>query len=154
VLGFFNPREKYHQKDIVLRQNQLSIERVFSNLIKNAVEAIGIEGKITIKTFSEADHSVIEIEDDGCGIEKAKLPLIFNDLYTSGKENGTGIGLAFVKKTIENACGSISVRSKLGQGTTFCIRFPVSQRPHDEAQEIWQEKKMLFEVADQGKTIH
>lgn len=149
---------KYHTQDIVFHQDRTSIDRVFTNLIKNAVEAVGIEGKITIQTFLKEKDCLIEIEDNGCGIEKEKIPLIFNDLYTSGKVDGTGIGLAFVKKTIETAQGSVSVRSQLGEGTIFSIRLSIAEKEYiknkkDTEEKIWNKTNTSLETQD-TKTLH
>jgi signal transduction histidine kinase len=65
----------------------------------------------------------ISIADTGCGIDETKQELIFSPFY-SGKEEGTGLGLAFAKKVVELHDGRIEVTSEKGKGTIFVLKFP------------------------------
>ena len=68
----------------------------------------------------------IDISDTGCGIPEDKLNKIFVPFYTTkGPGKGTGLGLSVVRQLVWSNKGEISVRSKVGEGTTFTLEFPV-----------------------------
>jgi signal transduction histidine kinase len=99
------------------------LRRVFTNLLRNAVEACKGSGKITIVV--QRDHQRIEVtlSDNGPGIPTDKREMIFLP-YFSGKPDGTGLGLAIVRQTIEQHRGTIAVSDTPGGGATFVVRFP------------------------------
>ena len=96
------------------------------NLLLNAKEAIGENGKIHIKTSSSGELATLEIRDTGKGIPKKEIKHIF-DPFFSTKEKGSGLGLYIVKRIVENAGGKIKVESKVGSGTTVTIKLPVDK---------------------------
>lgn len=103
-----------------------ALHSVFTNLLLNGLQAIdGEGGAILIKLFSESDGTSarIEISDTGRGIAPEDIAKVFEPYYST-KETGTGLGLAIVKKAIDDHGGSISVRSKQDNGTTFTITLP------------------------------
>jgi signal transduction histidine kinase len=71
-------------------------------------------------------HAVIEVGDTGCGIPAERLQTIFDDFATT-KRRGLGLGLAISKKIVEQLGGTITVASQVGLGTTFTLRFPLTQ---------------------------
>lgn len=99
------------------------MQTVFSNLILNAIQAIEDRGKIMIQVLDSDKDTVIEIIDNGHGIEKDNLDHIFEPLFTT-KQNGTGLGLASCKAVIENHDGTIDCSSIVNKGTAFTIRLP------------------------------
>jgi signal transduction histidine kinase len=106
-----------------------SLRSVFTNLIINAMQAIdGKGGEIRVKLSNEEDNQIkVEITDTGPGIKADHLPQIFEP-YFSTKETGTGLGLAIVKKAIDDHQGTIFVKSKEGEGTTFTILLPTIKK--------------------------
>ena len=100
--------------------------RVFSNLIRNACEAMAkTEKKLLLFAVKRTDTGLrFEISDTGCGIPAQLLPRIFEPFVTHGKSNGTGLGLAISKAVVEAHHGMISVKSS-EQGTTFTVDLPV-----------------------------
>lgn len=106
-----------------------SLRSVFTNLLINGVEAIdGEGGTVEIKLSAETeDRARVEISDTGKGIAAEDIGKIFEPYYST-KDTGTGLGLAIVKKAIDDHEGSISVTSKLGNGTTFTIILPTQQK--------------------------
>lgn len=112
--------------------------QVFLNLLKNAAEAGGTTGTIRIRSFydltlrlrrEDGSHALpvqVEITDDGPGIPPAILEDIF-DPFVSGRENGTGLGLALVSRIIADHGGWIGVESQPGR-TTFRIALPKAQK--------------------------
>ena len=107
---------------INIKTNKISIIFNCINILKNAKEAVSGIDKPTIDISLKAiDKAVqISISDNGTGISEEKLDDIFIPFYTT-KEKGTGIGLSFVKQIISLHKGTISVNSKLGEGTSFQI---------------------------------
>ena len=105
--------------------NRTEFSMVIYNLIKNAVTAIekrGQEkGEITLSTRFENKHFIIKVADNGAGIDNALQEKIFDLGYTTTSE-GTGVGLYFVKKTVENRWeGRIRLASQKGKGATFIL---------------------------------
>ena len=95
---------------------------VLENLTKNAVDAMGDHGKITLNLIDDGDHIHIDLSDTGKGIPKSKIKQVFNPGYTS-KKRGWGLGLSLAKRIIEDYHkGKIFVKSSVvGEGTTFRI---------------------------------
>ncbi len=95
---------------------------VLENLTKNAIDAMGDKGKITLDLIDDGDHIHLDLSDTGKGIPKSKLKMVFNPGYTS-KKRGWGLGLSLAKRIIEDYHkGKIFVKSSIvGQGTTFRI---------------------------------
>lgn len=100
-------------------------EWVMENLTKNAVDAMGGEGTITITTGKEKDKVWIEVKDTGKGIARKNFKNVFSPGYTT-KKRGWGLGLTLVKRIIEEYHGGkIFVKeSEIGKGTTFRIELP------------------------------
>ncbi len=107
------------------RIDQVKLHEAFLNILTNASEAIGKEGRVVIKTWTDGSEELlhVEITDDGGGVPKEKLSKIFIPFYTT-KESGSGLGLAFVHRIVRDHGGDISVTSKMGKGTTFIITIP------------------------------
>ncbi|MFC1941676.1 sensor histidine kinase [Chloroflexota bacterium] len=100
------------------------IRQVFVNIINNAVQAMPEGGKLTISAGTEDSSLKLEVADNGIGIPDDAIQKIFDPLYTM-KAKGIGLGLAVSKSIIERHEGSISVKSKVGEGTTFIIMLPL-----------------------------
>lgn len=106
--------------------------QVFLNLLENAVKYTPSGGKITISGHADINQASLAITDTGAGIPQHDLPRVFERFYRVDKARsrqlgGTGLGLAIVKHIIERHHGTISVYSRLGQGTTFHITLPFHQ---------------------------
>lgn len=98
---------------------------IMLNLLKNAREALGEKGTITVSADHSPDHKVqISVADDGPGIPEEQRARIFEAFYTT-KKTGTGLGLSVVKHNAELYGGSVRVESKLGNGATFTVSFPL-----------------------------
>ena len=102
-----------------------TLRSVFTNLVINSLQAIdGEGGNIVIRIINdEGGRARVEITDTGRGIAPEDISKVFEPYYST-KETGTGLGLAIVRKVIEDHGGTVSVRSKLGDGTTFTIILP------------------------------
>jgi signal transduction histidine kinase len=112
------------------------MQSVLENLVSNAINAMPEGGKITISTqlaqglqFFPAtgeprDYVEIEVQDTGVGIEASDRERLFEPNFTASP-NGTGLGLAMVKKIIDDHGGHIEVNSEPGAGSAFCVYLPV-----------------------------
>ena len=96
-----------------------------TNLLKNSIEAIKKIGIIEIETGEDEGFAFISVTDNGSGIKDTELEKIFSPFY-SKKEEGMGLGLAYVNKIMEIHNGRIEVESKKGQGTTFTLKLPIA----------------------------
>lgn len=108
--------------------NQREIKQLFLNLLKNALEAMPEGGSLGIRAYLPAskDAVCIDISDTGYGISENDLRLIFRPFYST-KSGGTGLGLSFCRRVVEEHGGEISVKSKLHKGSTFSVFLPVKQ---------------------------
>ena len=107
--------------------------QVFLNLVNNALDAVDKNGKVAIRVRVENNSIVVDVADNGTGIAEEDLKEIFAPFFTTkpiGK--GTGLGLSICFGIVERMNGSISVKSKLGGGTTFTVRLPVERRKSTE----------------------
>jgi len=111
--------------------NEETLALVFQNLISNAIKfQPKIDGhipKIKINQITKTLDTEIVVSDNGIGLEEDKVNEIFapfKRFHSSKDYKGTGLGMSIVKKLIEKHNGSISVKSKLGSGTTFTISLP------------------------------
>ena len=97
------------------------------NLLVNALQAMPSGGEIAVRTFEDGPHVKVEVRDTGPGIAPENLERIFT-LYFSTKPGGTGLGLAMVKKIVEEHGGAVEVRSEPGKGAAFtlCLKKPAS----------------------------
>ncbi|RKG64821.1 histidine kinase, partial [Corallococcus sp. CA054B] len=110
------------------------LKQVLINLVQNAVQALGPQpGRITVRTekperFGDlrsagSEFVEVRVSDTGPGIPADQQPHIFVPFFTT-KQKGTGLGLAICQRIVKNHGGSISVQSKVGEGTAFIIRLP------------------------------
>ncbi len=98
------------------------IREVLINLIRNSVDAIEREGRITIRTYGAGVRAIIEVSDDGLGMDEATQARVFDPFFsTKGAGRGTGLGLSVAWGILERHAGSIAVESVPGTGTRFRI---------------------------------
>lgn len=103
-----------------------ALNRVCRNLIINACQATMPGGQVLLRTMRGQREAIIEVADSGCGIPAERLATIFEDFVTT-KRRGLGLGLAIARKIVEQLDGAISVVSEPGRGTTFTLRFPLTE---------------------------
>jgi signal transduction histidine kinase len=99
------------------------MERVFYNLILNAVQATTAGGAVTVKTRAAAGAVEIAVIDRGVGIDPQQRDSIFNPFFTT-KPEGVGLGLAIVSKIVDEHGGKITVESEQGKGSVFHVLLP------------------------------
>lgn len=111
------------ENGIYVQADSYRLKQAVWNLLLNSVDAMPIGGLIIIKSKTEENNVVIEISDEGKGIDENFISRIFDPFFTT-KEVGTGLGLAIVQKVIEGYNGNINVVSSRGKGATFVITLP------------------------------
>jgi signal transduction histidine kinase len=107
----------------IFRFDPEKIKQALINIIKNALEALDSGGVLTISTRYNDEQVIITVHDNGPGISKQDLPLIFEPFFTR-KGAGTGLGLSITQRIVEEHHGSITVESVGEVGTTFNIILP------------------------------
>jgi PAS domain S-box-containing protein len=116
-------RKSYPGEPAAIKVDSSMINQALINIFQNAVDAMEPGGRLMIPIHDDADSLVLEIEDNGCGIDEKDLPYLFNPFFTM-KSYGTGLGLTQVEKIIEQHGGTIEVASRKGDGTRFTIVLP------------------------------
>ena len=113
------------------------LNQVWMNLLVNAAQAISHEGKVRVATRREKEMAVISISDTGSGIGPEHLKKIFDPFFTTKPVGeGTGLGLSITYGIIERHDGSISIESRLGEGTTITVAIPINaMRPDERAEQ-------------------
>ena len=115
--------------DILLPYNKDNLKQVFINLVLNAIDALILKNEqneriIEIKIQKNINCATVDIMDNGRGISKQDINLIFDPFYTT-KEGGTGIGLYIAFNIIKNSGGEIIIESAVNRGTTVSLTLPV-----------------------------
>ena len=114
------------EKDINIIGNRTLLIRLMQNIINNAYRYGKENGFIKVKLFTYNNKAILEIEDNGIGIEEKALDHIFDRFYraeSSRTQKGTGLGLSMVKKIVDIHNGIIDVVSKVDEGTCFKVAF-------------------------------
>lgn len=101
------------------------LKQLLLNLLINAAHAMPDGGQLSIAAIAEGACIRIDITDTGCGIADSVLPHIFEPFYTT-RRNGSGIGLAVVRKIVDQHHADISVHSEIGVGTCFTLLWPTT----------------------------
>jgi signal transduction histidine kinase len=104
-----------------------SLERAMTALVDNAVKFSPHGGQVFIKLYEQDNYVVVDVIDQGIGIETSQIPKIFDRFYhleRSGEQlfSGIGLGLAITNQVIKQHNGRLTVQSELGHGTTFTVR--------------------------------
>ncbi|MBD8553141.1 CHASE3 domain-containing protein [Rhizobium sp. CFBP 8762] len=120
-------------KGLRVHTDRLSLEQIFGNLLDNAVKYRVRDRalRIVIRARKQGrNHLMIEVEDNGRGVAESDHSRIFDLFRRSGAQDspGEGIGLAHVRSLVRNLGGDITVKSVLGEGTTFMITLPINLR--------------------------
>jgi signal transduction histidine kinase len=105
------------------------ISQVLVNLISNSLKYTNSDGRVVIEAADSGTDTIITVGDTGIGISEEDLPYVFERFYRADKSRnrmtgGSGIGLTIAKAIVEAHKGSISVSSKLNEGTIFTVVLP------------------------------
>jgi nitrogen fixation/metabolism regulation signal transduction histidine kinase len=132
TVGLFDAADIHLEKEIhqaLILADHDQIVRIMNNLLNNAIEAIpkGKESKITVNLKQDNHHWCIEVKDNGEGIPESLRKNIFQPNFTT-KNSGTGLGLAMVKRIIDDLNGKIWFESEQNIGTSFFVCFPAHNK--------------------------
>ncbi len=114
------------KEPLVCKADFAMLKQVVLNLFINAQQAMPQGGELMVRTQKSGSNAQMQISDTGCGIEPEKLKKLFTP-FVSSKTNGSGLGLAMVKRIIDQHNGSIAVASEQDKGTSFTIEIPLKQ---------------------------
>lgn len=132
-------RQKNVQIELSLPDDSLMVEadqtfltQALKNLLDNAIKFSKVGGEVSVSVYRENNHIVFAVQDQGIGIaplDQRKLYKKFSRVSAQINQNqeGSGLGLAIVKSIVERHGGQVDLESKLGKGSTFFIKIPVSQ---------------------------
>ena len=110
----------------MIKMDQDKMVRVFYNIASNARDAMPQGGSLTVSTSSSNGYVKIEFTDTGTGMPEEVKRKIFEPFMSYGKKHGTGLGMAIVKKVIDDHKGKIEIDSEMGKGTTIRIFLPAA----------------------------
>jgi len=110
-----------------------ALSQALNNLLDNAAKFSAVGNEITVSVRKEGENVIINIKDKGIGIPQDEMDKIFDKFYQGQNAvkqsvKGTGLGLTLVKHIVEAHQGRISVKSKVGQGSTFSLIFPIKKK--------------------------
>ena len=142
-----------HPTTLPVNASQHHVERAISNLVRNAIEAIGLQGTISIATglftvngpilghesAAPGTYATVAVSDTGAGIPADMLGRVFEPFFTSkklGDKSGSGLGLSIVDEVVKEHDGFIYVVSEYGQGTTFVLYFPLATPAADSIADL------------------
>jgi len=124
------------QSEPKIKVDVAKMKRVFGNLIKNAIDAMPIGGKLAITSRESNANMEITFADTGIGMTKEIMEKIWTPFFTT-KAKGMGLGLAICKRIVEAHGGNISVESTVGKGTTFTVAVPTKPKIKEGGEKIW-----------------
>lgn len=128
---------RFYEKDIPpLVGNAEGLGQVCTNLIQNAFYAIKNGGTLNITVKTDNGNVIVDFTDTGCGIPEENIDKIFEPLFTTKPlGEGSGLGLGICKKIIEDHNGKITVKSRLGEGSSFTVSLPLSPNKATDREE-------------------
>jgi two-component system phosphate regulon sensor histidine kinase PhoR len=134
--------------DLLAVGDPSGLEQVLLNLVENAIKYGRPSGAIHVTGVRRGKTALIEVKDDGPGIEEKHLPRLFERFYRvdagrSRERGGSGLGLAIVKHLVESMGGTIEVTSSPGHGTTFSVRLPT---PGSAAPDVAKTSQDVVEI--------
>jgi two-component system, NtrC family, sensor kinase len=136
VLEFLEPRcraagievrRELSREKLVVMADPTEIRQVIVNLVVNALQAMSVGGRLTVRVEEKEQSCILTVEDTGVGMTPEVMDRIFIPFFTTKDEGrGTGLGLPVIHGILTSRGGSISVRSRVGAGSTFTVRLPLS----------------------------
>ncbi|WP_155252404.1 sensor histidine kinase, partial [Paenibacillus polymyxa] len=121
---------RHVKTDVKMYCDGVHMQEVLRNLIKNAAEAMEHNGQLRISAYDTRKAIVIEVQDNGPGIDQEDLTRIFHPYFTTkNRSKNFGLGLAYCMNVMHKHGGKIDVQSKKGLGTTFILQIPITEQP-------------------------
>jgi PAS domain S-box-containing protein len=122
---------------LMIEADPEEIQRVFNNLISNAIKYNKPQGKLSVSAEKHGHYVAIEVSDTGIGLKPEEKERLFEEFFRAKNPltrnvTGTGLGLTIIKKIIDNYAGKITVDSEFEKGSTFTVHLPVKQTEENE----------------------
>jgi signal transduction histidine kinase len=115
---------------VTITADREKLERAISNGVRNAIEAMGDNGELTVSATNKRQTITVSIEDTGAGIPEGDLSRIFTPFFTT-KTAGTGLGLAYSQKVIEGMGGQINLQNRTDRpGAVLTINLPKRRKSY------------------------
>lgn len=124
--------------EVTVTSDQELLNQVWVNIIQNAIKFSPEGSEIEVRVFREG-NAIVEIQDHGCGMTEEAQARIFDKFYQadkSRKQEGVGLGLSLVKRIVDMMGGTITVKSAVGEGSTFRVELPVSPPRHHHVEHL------------------
>jgi len=120
------------ENDTLILADKVQLCEALYNLLINAQEAVinsnRENGQVSLLCHLERLYTVIEVRDNGCGMNKSQIKKIFEPFYSNKNSNfNWGMGLYYVREIVKSHLGSIRVESKVGEGSSFYVLLPKYQ---------------------------
>ena len=117
--------QKQLDSDAAVQCRPDKIHQVIYNVILNAIQASEIGSIVKVRLFDDADWTIIEVQDFGCGMDAQTKNSVFEPFFTTKPVGtGTGLGMAVSYAVVRDHGGSIAIESEVGQGTTVQVKLP------------------------------
>lgn len=138
-----------------LNVDALHLQLILNNLISNAIKYRSLERPVSfvrVMFRTVGPWLELQVADNGIGIEESHLPYIFDEYHrATSHAEGSGLGLNLVQRTIEKLKGSVHVSSRVGKGSAFIVKLPVSPNPSETVGEFLSDRqKTLIPVEPCG----
>jgi PAS domain S-box-containing protein len=124
------------RSELPVRVDMKKIMRVFTNLVKNALDAMPRGGTLRLKSVRKGDSVIFSFSDSGVGMSKETLDRLWTPLFTT-KAKGMGFGLPICKRFVEGHGGRLRVESEAGKGSTFTVILPLIPKSEQKDEKIW-----------------
>ena len=113
---------------LMVKVNPQLVQQVFFNLVNNACQAMGERGALKIQTLKKANTAQLLVADSGGGIPLEVQAKVFDPFFSTKKEKGgTGLGLSMSRNIVRSYGGEVQFDSRVGEGTTFVVSFPIEK---------------------------
>ena len=125
-------------QEVSVTSDQELLNQVWVNILQNAIKFSPAESEIEVRVFRDG-NAIVEIQDHGCGMTEEAQKRIFDKFYQADKsrrQEGVGLGLSLVKRIVDMMGGSITVRSAVGEGSTFRVELPVTPPRHHHVEHL------------------
>ncbi len=134
--------KQYCHQAIIIKGNVGKIHEVFLNVLTNAIQALGKNGKIFVATKIDNTTAIIEIVDNGIGIDAKNIKQLTDPFFTTKPPGeGTGLGLSITYSILKEHKGTIEFESEIGKGTTVKIKLPLISSNNREMEETTYQKE-------------
>ena len=125
-------------QEVSVTSDQELLNQVWVNILQNAIKFSPAESDIEVRVFREG-NAIVEIQDHGCGMTEEAQKRIFDKFYQADKsrrQEGVGLGLSLVKRIVDMMGGTITVRSAVGEGSTFRVELPITPPRHHHVEHL------------------